>query len=174
MAILPIRIYPDPVLRVECEPVETFDAELTQLAEDMVETMYDAPGVGLAAPQVGVDRRIVIVDVTVGEEEDTLFVFVNPEVLESSGAETDVEGCLSIPELTEKVERPSQLTLRAQDLTGETFELEAEGFFARAICHEIDHLNGVLFVDHLTGLRRDRARRKLRKLVRVGQQEASS
>ena len=173
MAILPIRIYPDPILRVECAPVETFNAELAQLADDMVETMYNAPGVGLAAPQVGIDRRLMVVDVTVGEEEDTLFVFVNPQILESSGAEVDVEGCLSIPDLTEKVERPQRLTLRAQDLVGDTFELEAEDFFARAICHEIDHLNGVLFVDHLAGLKRDRARRKLRRLVRAGQQEAS-
>jgi len=166
MALLPIRLYPDEVLRRECRPVEAFDAELETLARDMVETMRAAPGVGLAAPQVGVDLRLAVVDVTVGEEEDALVVLVNPEIVEAEGEETDVEGCLSIPDFTDKVRRPSWIRLHADDLEGNAVELEAEGFMARAICHEVDHLDGILFVDRLKGLRRDRARRYLRRLER--------
>lgn len=166
MALLPIRLYPDEVLRRACRPVERFDEALRQLTQDMVETMYSAPGVGLAAPQVGIDLRLAVVDVTVGEEDGALLVLVNPEIVESAGEETDVEGCLSIPELTDKVVRPQSIVVQAADLDGDGFELEAEGFVARAICHEIDHLDGVLFVDRLHGLRRDRARRHLRRLER--------
>jgi peptide deformylase len=166
VALLPIRLYPDEVLRRECRPVESFDGSLRRLAGDMVDTMYAAPGVGLAAPQVGVDLRLAVVDVTVGEEEGALLVLVNPEVVEAQGEEIDVEGCLSIPELTDKVARPQSIVVQAMDLDGAEFELEAEGFVARAICHEIDHLDGVLFVDRLHGLRRDRARRHLRRLER--------
>jgi len=175
MHILPIRTYPDPVLRVECAPVEAFDGELVELVENMVATMYDAPGVGLAAPQVGVERRLAVVDVTVGEQEGHLLVLVNPEIVSGNGSETDVEGCLSIPGLTEKVERPDQIQVRAQNIEGKPFEFEAEGFLARAICHEVDHLDGVLFVDRLVGLRKDRARRKLRRMAReAGVVEARS
>ena len=164
MAVLPIRIYPDPVLRVRCAEIESFDDDLQQLADDMVATMYAAPGVGLAAPQVGVDRRLAVVDVSVGEESSALIVLVNPRIVEKSGSEVDSEGCLSIPGVTEKVTRPRTVRVAAQDLSGEPIELTAEDFEARAICHEIDHLDGVLFVDHLRGLRRDRARRQLKKL----------
>ncbi|MDH3404698.1 MAG: peptide deformylase [Acidobacteriota bacterium] len=166
MALLPIRLYPDEVLRRECRAVESFGAELRALAGDMVETMHAAPGVGLAAPQVGVDLRLAVVDVTVGEEKDALIVLVNPEIVAAEGAEEDVEGCLSIPELTDKVTRPSAIVVQADDLDGGSFEIAAEGFVARAICHEIDHLDGILFVDRLRGLRRDRARRHLRRLER--------
>ena len=164
MAILDIRIFPDPVLRVDCPPVETFDDELRRLVDDMVETMYAAPGVGLAAPQIGVEKRLAVVDVTVSKEPEALLVLVNPEIVESSGREVDFEGCLSIPQLSEKVARPTKVRVKAQNLDGEPFELEAEDFEARAICHELDHLDGVLFIDHLKGLRRDKVRRKLRKL----------
>lgn len=164
MAILDIRIFPDPVLRVECPPVEAFDDELRRLADDMVETMYAAPGVGLAAPQIGVETRLALVDVSVSKDPDALIVMVNPEIVESSGRDVDFEGCLSIPQLSEKVARPTRVRLKAQNLDGEPFELEAEDFEARAICHELDHLDGVLFIDHLKGLRRDKVRRKLRKL----------
>jgi peptide deformylase len=166
MPILPIRIYPDPVLRVECPAVEVFDDALRQLASDMVETMHAAPGVGLAAPQVGVKRRLAVVDVSVGKEPEKLMVLVNPRITEEDGSEVDSEGCLSIPGLTDKVERPLTIKVVAQDVEGEEFRLVAEEFEARAICHEIDHLNGVLFVDHLRGLRRDRARRQLKRLAR--------
>jgi peptide deformylase len=167
MAILEIRLFPDPVLRVLCPPVETFDDELHRLADDMVETMYAAPGVGLAAPQVGIETRLAVVDVSVSKEPERLRILINPEIIESSGSETDFEGCLSIPQVSEKVTRPTRLRLRAQDLHGKHFELDAEDFEARAICHELDHLDGMLFIDHLRGLRRDKVRRRLRKLELV-------
>lgn len=165
MAILPIRTYPDPVLRVKCPPVERFDEELQELAADMVATMHDAPGVGLAAPQVGVELRLAVVDLSVGKDPEQLLVLVNPEVVAAEGAETEQEGCLSIPELSERVERARSIRLRAHDLQGREIELEAEDWLARAVLHEIDHLDGVLFVDRLRGLRKDRARRHLRRLV---------
>lgn len=165
MAVLPIRIYPDPVLRVKCRPVTEFDDRLRKLAADMVETMYAAPGVGLAAPQVGVELRLAVVDVSVGEDPKQLHVLVNPEVVHREGVETDVEGCLSIPGLTDKVDRPAFVRVKALDLDGKPLELPAEDWFARAVCHEIDHLDGVLFVDHLRGLRKERAKRQLKRLA---------
>ncbi len=170
MAILAIRIYPDSVLRAKCRPVEQFDAGLRKLAADMVETMHAAPGVGLAAPQVGVELRLAVVDVSVGEDSSLLKILVNPEVVRREGLETEVEGCLSLPGINDKVDRPLAITLRAQDLEGQPFELAAEGFLARAICHEVDHLDGVLFTDHLRGLRRERARRQLKRLAEVQQE----
>jgi peptide deformylase len=165
MAILAIRIYPDPILRLKCRRVETFDAPLRKLAGDMIETMHAAPGVGLAAPQVGVDLRLAVIDVSVGEDPAAITVLVNPEILRRDGMETDVEGCLSLPGINDKVDRPLSIRLRAQRLDGESFELDAEGYTARAICHEIDHLDGILFTDHLRGLRRERSRRQLKKLA---------
>lgn len=166
MAVLAIRIYPDPVLRVRCRPVEIFDDNLAELAQSMVHTMHAAPGVGLAAPQVGRELRLAVVDVSVGERAEDLHVLVNPEIVATTGAQIESEGCLSIPEFTEKVERPETVTITAQRLDGASFELRAEGLLARALTHEIDHLNGVLFVDHLRGLRRERARRFLRRMLR--------
>lgn len=165
MATLPIRLYPDPVLREKCPPVERFDDALRHLAADMVETMHAAPGVGLAAPQVGALLRLAVVDLSVGKDPEELLVLVNPEVLGEEGRATEVEGCLSIPDLTDKVERPERIRLRAQDLQGRHFELDAEDWLARAVLHEIDHLDGVLFVDRLRGLRKERARRALRKMA---------
>jgi len=165
MAILPIRIYPDPVLRVKCHRVEQFDAGLRRLAADMVETMHAAPGVGLAAPQVGVELRLAVVDVSVGEDASLVKVLVNPEVVRREGLETEIEGCLSLPGINDKVDRPLTITVQAQDLEGQPLELATEGFMARAICHEVDHLDGVLFTDHLRGLRRERARRQLKRLA---------
>ncbi|MEE8522468.1 MAG: peptide deformylase [Thermoanaerobaculia bacterium] len=170
MAILRIRTYPDPVLRVKCPQVETFDDELRQLAEDMIETMHAAPGVGLAAPQIGVEKRLAVVDTSIGEDPEAMHVLVNPRLVEEEGHEIDTEGCLSIPGLSEKVPRPRRIVVQALDLEGREIEIEAAEFEARAVCHEIDHLDGVLFVDHLRGLRRDRARRHLRKIGRESQQ----
>jgi peptide deformylase len=166
MGLLRIRTYPDPVLREECRPVEVFDEELRQLAADMIETMHAAPGVGLAASQVGIEKRICVVDLSVGEDSRALHVLVNPEILRRQGSATDVEGCLSLPGITDKVTRPFEIDVRAQDLDGEEFVLQAEDWLARAVCHEVDHLDGVLFLDHLRGLRRERARRFLRRLER--------
>lgn len=166
MALRPIVLYPDPVLRVRCREVENFDASLQQLVEDMVETMVAAPGVGLAAPQVGVDARVAVVDLSSGKDPESLLVLVNPRVLEHDGSSEDFEGCLSIPDFSEKVMRSERCRLSALDVAGRPIELEAEGFLARAIFHELDHLDGVLFVDHLRGLRRERAKRFLRRLAR--------
>ncbi len=165
MAILPIRIYPDPVLRVRTRPGTEIGPGLARLASNMIETMVAAPGIGLAAPQVGAEVRLAIVDLSVGEDPAQLHVFVDPEIVQREGAETDVEGCLSLPGITEKIERPTRITVRAVDLNGKPFELSAEDWLARAICHEVDHLDGILFTDHLRGLRRERVRRQLRKLA---------
>lgn len=164
MALLEIRLYPDPVLRRRCPPVERFDDELRRLAADMVETMHAAPGIGLAAPQVGVETRLAVVDVTAGEDPDAVLVLANPEIVDSLGSGVEVEGCLSIPELTEKVTRPRRITVEARDLDGRPIRLEAEEWLARAICHEVDHLDGVLFPDRLRGLRKEKARRALKRL----------
>jgi peptide deformylase len=167
MAVRPIVLYPEPVLRRKAAAVESFDSDLANLVRDLTETMYDAPGVGLAAPQLGVERRVAVVDVAPGTPESRLHVFVNPEIVAATGRETGEEGCLSIPGLTEKVDRPQRITVRALDVAGNRFELEAEGFLARACCHEIDHLDGVLFIDRITGLRRELTLRRLRKLSLV-------
>lgn len=166
MSILPIRLYPDPVLRQRCQPVEHFGSDLVHLAEDMVETMAAAPGIGLAAPQVGVDLRLAVVDLSAGKSREQRLFLVNPRLLEPAGSWEDEEGCLSIPGFAEKVSRPESLRVEAQDLAGVPFSLAAEGMLARVISHEVDHLNGILFVDHLRGLRRERARRALRRLAR--------
>ncbi len=165
MAIRAIRIYPDPVLRAQCRAVTGFDESLRKLVHDMIETMQVAPGIGLAAPQVGVDLRVAVVDLSVGEDPEQLHVLINPEIVQRRGQETDVEGCLSLPGITDKVERPTYVRIKALDAEGNPFELEAEDWLARAICHELDHLDGVLFVDHLRGLRRERSKRQLKKLA---------
>jgi len=181
LSILPIRIYPDPVLRVRCSEITEFNAELRKLAADMAQTMYDAPGLGLAAPQVGVEKRIAVVDVVASADSagsDTsgspgeLYVLVNPEIVGRDGSDVETEGCLSIPGVTEKVVRPSSIVVRAQGLDGADFELEAQGLLARAICHEVDHLDGVLFFEHLNGLRRQRVARQLRRLKQESEQES--
>jgi peptide deformylase len=165
MAILAIRIYPDPVLRVKTRPVADFGPALARLARNMIETMVAAPGIGLAAPQVGQEVRMAVVDLSVGEDPAQLHVLVNPEIVRREGLDTDVEGCLSLPGISDKVDRPTAITVRAVNLSGQPFELDAEGWLARAICHEVDHLDGILFTDHLRGLRRERVRRQLRKLA---------
>ena len=170
MSVLPIRVYPDPVLRVRCAEVTAFDDELAKLVADMVETMHAAPGVGLAASQVGVEKRVAVVDLSVGEEPAQLLVLVNPHIVDDEGSEVESEGCLSIPDFTEKVDRPHRVEVIAQDAEGAPQRFMAEGWLARAICHEIDHLDGVLFVDHLTGLRRERAKRALKKLAKEQEQ----
>jgi len=165
MSILPIRLYPDPVLRARCREVEEFDSTLAGLVADMVETMHAAPGIGLAAPQVGVDRRVAVVDLSVGEAADALLVLINPRIVEQEGSAVDVEGCLSLPGITEKIERPTRIVVEAAHADGEPFSVEAEDWMARAICHELDHLDGVLFTDRLSGLKKDKAKRALRRLV---------
>lgn len=164
MTLRPIVLFPDPILRQKTEEVADFGSSLADLVRDLAETMYGAPGVGLAAPQVGDLRRVAVVDLDPSGPRSQLHVLVNPRLLSRTGAETDIEGCLSIPGFTERVERPLEVRVAAQRPSGEPFEIAAEGFFARALCHEIDHLDGILFIDHLRGLRRQLAMRKLGKL----------
>lgn len=164
MPVRPIVLYPDPILRRPCPEVTDFGSGLSDLVADLADTMYAAPGVGLAAPQIGVTARVAVVNVTPAAPGSTLHVLVNPRLTERDGLDSDSEGCLSIPGLTEKVDRPRRVKVAAQDLGGRPFEVEAEGFLARAICHEIDHLDGVLFIDRLAGLRKQLAVRRLKKL----------
>ena len=165
MALLEILQAPHPVLKTKAKPVARVDDALRRLAADMFETMYKAPGIGLAAPQVGVDLRVAVVDLSVGESADALLVLVNPRIVDREGAAVDVEGCLSLPGITEKVERPTRIVVEAAHANGEPFSVEAEEWMARAICHELDHLDGVLFTDRLTGLKKDKAKRALRRLA---------
>lgn len=171
MAILPIRTYPDPVLRVECSEVTRFAEDLRRLVDDMVATMHAAPGIGLAASQVGVEVRVAVVDLSTGEDPSALRILVNPRLDQAEGKEVEVEGCLSIPDLSDRVERPARLRVRAQDAAGDPWQEVVEGWLARAICHEVDHLDGVLFVDRLRGLRRERARRHLKRMARQQEKE---
>jgi len=168
LPVLPICKYGDDVLRVPTEPVSEIDDALQRLIDDMVLTMYAAPGVGLAANQVGVSKRLMIIDLSVGRRPGELHVFINPEMIEAEGEITEEEGCLSIPDFVEVVTRPERVKLRFLDRTGKERELWGEGLMARAMCHEVDHLNGGLFIDHLRGLKKDRILKKIQKLVRSG------
>jgi len=168
VAVLPIRKYGDEVLRRPAEPVTEIDASLQTLIDNMVDTMYAAPGVGLAANQVGVSLRLMLIDLSVGKRPDELHVFINPEMIEAEGEITEEEGCLSIPDFVEIVTRPERVKLRYLDRNGVEREMWGDGLMARAMCHEIDHLNGTLFVDHLRGFKKDRILRKISKLARSG------
>lgn len=168
MSVLPIRKYGDDVLRLPAEPVVEIDEKLQRLIDDMIDTMYAAPGVGLAANQVGVARRLMVIDLSVGKRIEELHVFINPEIIDSEGEITEEEGCLSIPDFVEVVTRPERVKLRYLDRNGEQREMWGEGLMARAMCHEIDHLDGTLFVDHLRGLKKDRILKKITKLVKTG------
>ena len=166
--IHPIVKYGDPVLETPTTPVEKFDEELQKLAADMFESMYAAQGIGLAAPQIGVGLRLAVIDVTVGKNPEARIVCANPEIVHAEAEQREEEGCLSVPGFRGYVPRPLYVTVRAQDATGKEFELRGEGLLARALCHEIDHLNGVLFITHLSMLRRDIIKRKIRKLKKAG------
>ena len=173
MAIRKILTYPNQILRQKAEAVTSFDDSLRQLANDLAETMYAAPGAGLAANQIGVSLRVVVVDVSKNKEEKKHLVLVNPEIIEKEGCQIDEEGCLSVIDLTANVERYSKLVVRAQDPDGKTWEFPAEDFFARVIQHEIDHLNGILFIDHLSSLKRSLYKRRLKKLLRDKEKESA-
>jgi peptide deformylase len=166
--VLPIRKYGDDVLRHPTELVTEIDAPLQKLIDDMVETMYAAPGVGLAANQVGISKRLAVVDLSVGKRPDELYVFINPEIVEAEGEITEEEGCLSIPDFVEVVTRPERVKLQFLDRNGVQREMWGEGLMARAMCHELDHLNGTLFVDHLRGFKKDRILKKISKLAKSG------
>jgi peptide deformylase len=171
MSTRPIIQLPDKRLRLVSEPVARIDAEVKKLVADMFETMYAAPGVGVAAVQVGVPKRVVTIDATRGEEEKRPVALINPEVLWASAEKSILEeGCLSIPDFTDEVERPTKIKARFLDLDGRTIEVEAEGLFARVLQHEIDHINGVLFIDHLSKLKRGRIEKKF---VKAAKREAA-
>jgi peptide deformylase len=171
---LPRKIYPvvkygDPILEKPGAPIKKFDAELEELAEDMFASMYAAQGVGLAAPQIGKSLRLAVVDVTAGKNPEARIVLANPEIVHAEGEVREEEGCLSIPGFRGYVIRPQFVTIKAQNAKGESFEIRGENLLARAFCHEIDHLNGILFLQHLSMLKRDLIKRKIKKLRKQGE-----
>lgn len=168
--IYPIVKYGQNVLETRAETITEFDTpELHKLIEDMFESMYAAKGVGLAAPQIGIGKRIAVIDVSAGENPDDRLVLINPEIIGREGAQTGEEGCLSIPGFREQVTRPLRVTVRAQNARGETYEKTGEELLARAFVHETDHLNGTLYINHVSPLKRDLIRRKIRKLQKSGE-----
>jgi peptide deformylase len=167
--IYPIVLYGDPVLEATAEPVTEFNDELKKLVEDMFESMYAAHGVGLAAPQIGISKRLAVIDVTFKEKPEEKLVLVNPEIIHREGRQTSQEGCLSLPDFRENVTRANVVTVRAQNVEGRWFEKTGDDLLARAFLHETDHLNGRLFISHVSGLKRDLIKRKIKKLVRAGE-----
>jgi len=161
--IRPIFKYPAPVLQQLSEAVTCFDESIQQMVQDMVETMYAAPGIGLAAPQIGILKRVIAIDLSTGSEEGKLLVAVNPEILTKDGEQYGEEGCLSVPDFYESVWCPQKISLRAQDVQGNYWTMEAEDLLARCLCHEMDHLRGILFIDRLSPLKRSLIKRKLKK-----------
>jgi peptide deformylase len=166
--ILTIVKYPEPVLSQPGEPVTEFGAELKKLVDDMFETMYASQGIGLAAPQVAVAKRVTVIDLSLGKDPAQKLVLVNPEVIFRDGKQYEEEGCLSFPEIREKVQRAAKVRIRAQDLKGKWFEMDGEELLSRAFQHEIDHLDGMLFIFRMSSLKRDLVLRKIRKMQREG------
>ena len=166
--VYPITKYGAPVLENQTRPIETFDQKLADLCEDMFASMYAASGVGLAAPQIGMNLRLAVIDVTVGKNPEARIILANPQIIHTEGEQREEEGCLSLPGFRGNVLRPAYVTVRAQDATGKTFEVRGEGLLARAFCHETDHLDGVLFIQYLGMLRRDLIKRRIRKLRKAG------
>jgi peptide deformylase len=167
--IYPIVKFGNSVLEKPAEKVTDFDEELRKLAEDMFESMYAARGVGLAAPQIGISRRIAVVDITFKEDPEAKIVLINPEIIHKTGRHSQSEGCLSIPDFRENVSRAKEVTIRAQDLSGKFFEKSGDDLLARAFQHETDHLNGKLYISHISALKRDLIKRKIRKLAKAGE-----
>lgn len=167
--VYPITLYGDPVLEKPAATVTEFDEDLKKLVEDMFESMYAAHGVGLAAPQIGISKRITVIDVTFKEDPNAKLVLINPEIIHTEGRQRGTEGCLSLPEFREDVTRPKKVTVRAQDAEGNWFEHTGEELLARALMHETEHLQGRLYISHISGLKRDLMKRKIKKLMRTGQ-----
>ena len=167
--IYPIVRYGNPVLEKPAETISDFNGDLRKLADDMFESMYAAHGVGLAAPQIGISKRIVVIDVSFKEDPEAKMVLINPEIIETEGRQRGSEGCLSLPDFREDVTRPNRVTVRAQDLEGKWFEKTGEEMLARAFLHETDHLNGKLYISHISALKRDLMKRKIKKLMRAGE-----
>ena len=167
--IYPIVKYGDPVLEKPAQKITEFNGDLRKLADDMFESMYAAHGVGLAAPQIGISKRVVVIDVTFKEDPDAKLVLINPEIIRTEGRQRGSEGCLSLPDFREEVTRANVVTVRAQDLEGKWFEKTGEELLARAFLHETDHLNGKLYIAHISALKRDLMKRKIKKLIRAGE-----
>jgi peptide deformylase len=161
--------YPDPVLERPSEPVTEFNGELQKLVDDMFESMYAAKGIGLAAPQIGIAKRLTVIDLSFQKNPEEKIVLINPEIIFREGKQYEEEGCLSLPEIREKVSRAAKVTVRAQDVKGEWFEINGEELLARAFQHEIDHLDGVLFFRRVSALKRDLILRRIRKMQRAGE-----
>ena len=155
MALLEIKKYPEKILREKTDSVSEFNDELQRLIDDMIETMYAAPGVGLAANQVGISKQVAVIDVSLRDEESSLIVLINPEIVHAEGEESSEEGCLSIPEYTTIVKRASKVRVRGLDREQKSFEVDAEGLLAKALQHEIDHLNGLLFIDRIGRIKKE-------------------
>lgn len=167
--IYPIIKYGQPVLETPCEAILAFDGELEKLVADMFETMYAAHGVGLAAPQIGISKRLCVIDTTSGQDSGARIVLANPVVVSTEGKQVQEEGCLSLPEFRADTPRPFRATVRGHDAHGNEVTLNGEGLLARAFCHEIDHLNGTLFISHLSMLKRDSIRRRVKKMMKAGE-----
>jgi peptide deformylase len=167
--IYPIVKYGQEVLEKPAEPVSTFDKDLEKLIVDMFETMYAANGVGLAAPQIGIGKRLCVIDITTGEDPKERLVLANPEIVSAEGAQAEEEGCLSLPDFRSKTPRPLRVQVKAQDAHGKEILLSGEGLLARAFCHETDHLNGKLFIHHLSRLKRESIKRRIRKQMKAGE-----
>ncbi len=167
--INPIVKFGDEVLARKAAPVTEFDGKLGRLLDEMFKSMYAAQGVGLAAPQIGISRHIAVIDITCGKDHDARIVIINPEIIAVEGHQKEEEGCLSLPGFRETVKRPQKVTVRAQDRKGKVFTMQGEELLARAFCHETDHLNGKLFLSHLSVLKRDLIQRKIRKMIKAGE-----
>ena len=161
--------YPDPVLAKPGAPVTIFDENLRTIVEEMFESMYAAQGIGLAAPQIGLSQRLTVIDVSFKKDPEAKIVLINPEIILREGEQYEEEGCLSLPEIREKVKRAAKVKVRAQNVEGEWFEIEGDELLARAFQHEIDHLDGILFIDRLSRLKRDLTVRKIKKLIKAGE-----
>jgi len=168
MSILQIVKYGNPVLIKKAEEIANIDKYIDELAQNMVQTMYAAPGIGLAAPQVNEGKRLITVDLSVGEDNQNLIILINPELISQEGEVIYEEGCLSVPNINEKVVRPSHVIVKGIDLKGNEKIVEAEGLLARVLCHEIDHINGKLFIDHLSLLKKSLIKKKLKRAIQAG------
>jgi peptide deformylase len=168
MSILQIVKYGNPILTKKAEEIINLDKYIEELAQNMVQTMYAAPGIGLAAPQINEGKRLITVDLSVGEDSQNLIILINPELISREGEATSEEGCLSVPDINEKVARPYRVIVKGIDLKGKEKTVEAEGLLARVLCHEIDHINGKLFIDHLSLLKKSLIKKKLKKAIQAG------
>ncbi len=167
--LMPILKYGAPELKTVSKTVDVFDSELERIVKNMIETMYSAPGIGLAAPQVGLNIRLATIDLSVGEDASQLIVICNPEIAVLEGEQKSDEGCLSLPDFSDTVSRPQKMRVRGQNIHGDEIEMEADGLLARCFSHEVDHLNGILFIDHLSPLKRSLIRNKIKKLAKAGE-----